>query len=119
AYLGSREVFGLVPLWQQIEALDNIVADEIQAEMVIALRSLIAHATTWFLRSRRLFEPTQQQVARFAPVVQALRSDAAQAADSARAARWVTAGVPPALAAPVAVPGRLPPALDVADAAAA
>src|SRR5437868_14426331 len=36
AYLASREVFGLVPLWQQIEALDTLVPDEVQAEMVIA-----------------------------------------------------------------------------------
>jgi glutamate dehydrogenase len=39
AYLASREVFGLVPLWQQIEALDNKVPDEVQAEMVITLRA--------------------------------------------------------------------------------
>ena len=70
----AREVFGLVPLWQQIEALDNKVPDEVQAEMLIALRALMTRATTWFLRSRRLFEPTQQQVARFAPAVQALRA---------------------------------------------
>src|SRR5207245_11053907 len=67
AYLASREVFGLVPLWQQIEALDSLVPDAMQAEMVITLRGLITRATTWCLRSRRLFEPTQQQVARFAP----------------------------------------------------
>jgi glutamate dehydrogenase len=99
AYLASREVFGLVPLWQQIEALDSKVPDEVQADMVITLRALIARATTWFLRSRRLFEPTQQQVSRFAPAVQALRAareDKAVPA-SARAARWVQAGVPSAL----------------------
>ncbi|NNU44813.1 NAD-glutamate dehydrogenase [Ramlibacter sp. B156] len=74
AYLASREVFGLVPLWQQIESLDSLVPDEVQADMVVTLRALVTRATTWFLRSRRLFEPTQQQVARFAPAVQALHA---------------------------------------------
>jgi glutamate dehydrogenase len=115
AYLASREVFGLVPLWQQIEALDNIVPDEVQAEMVIALRGLIARATTWFLRSRRLFEPTQQQVARFAPVVQALRGELAQEGASERAARWVQAGVPQQLAAQVDRSEHLFTALDIAE----
>ena len=115
AYLASREVFGLVPLWQQIEALDNVVPDEMQAEMVIALRGLLTRATTWFLRSRRLFEPTEQQVGRFAPVVQALRADAAKADVSPRAQRWMQAGVPQELAAQVDASGRLFTALDIAE----
>lgn len=116
AYLASREVFGLVPLWQQIEALDNVVADEVQAEMVITLRGLLTHATTWFLRSRRLFEPTQQQVSRFAPAVQALRAHlAAATAGSPRATRWIAAGVPPELAAQVDGAEALFSALDIAE----
>jgi glutamate dehydrogenase len=116
AYLASREVFGLVALWQQIEALDTLVPDEVQAEMVLALRGLVARATTWFLRSRRLFEPTEQQVSRFAPAVQALRShrDAATP-PSARANRWSAAGVPDSLAAQVDGAGRLFFALDIAE----
>ena len=35
AYLLTREIFGFVALWQAIEALDNKVADEVQAEMLI------------------------------------------------------------------------------------
>ncbi|HEY0826158.1 MAG TPA: NAD-glutamate dehydrogenase [Ramlibacter sp.] len=116
AYLASREVFGLVPLWQQIEALDNVVADEVQADMVITLRALVTRATTWFLRSRRLFEPTQQQVARFAPAVQALRAQMeGSAGDSARSARWVQAGVPAPLARQVDGAGLLFNALDIAE----
>ncbi|MDB5954930.1 NAD-glutamate dehydrogenase [Ramlibacter sp.] len=118
AYLASREVFGLVPLWQQIEALDSLVPDEVQAEMVIALRALVARATTWFLRSRRLFEPTQQQVSRFAPAVQALRAQlAASKEGSPRAARWTQAGVPDALAAQVDAAQVLFNALDTAEVA--
>jgi glutamate dehydrogenase len=116
AYLASREVFGLVPLWQQIEVLDQVVADEVQAEMVIALRGLVARATTWFLRSRRLFEPTEQQVSRFAPAVQALRAHLETAtAGSPRAVRWTKAGVPPPLAAQVDSADVLFYALDIAE----
>ncbi|HET8744731.1 MAG TPA: NAD-glutamate dehydrogenase [Ramlibacter sp.] len=116
AYLASREVFGLVPLWQQIEALDTVVPDEVQADMVIALRALLQRATTWFLRSRRLFEPTQQQVARFAPAVQALRSHReASAPESPRAAGWMAAGVPQALALQVDSAEAQFHALDIAE----
>jgi glutamate dehydrogenase len=113
AYLASREVFGLVALWQQIESLDNRVADEVQAEMIIALRDLVTRATTWFLRSRRLAEPMEQVVGRFTPAVHAL--DGAKVAGSSRAARWVQAGVPQALAAQVDGAGHLFSALDVAE----
>ena len=50
----TREIFGLVPLWQAIEALDNKVDDAVQAEMLIDTGRLIERGTTWFLRSRRL-----------------------------------------------------------------
>jgi glutamate dehydrogenase len=116
AYLATREVFGLVATWQKIEALDNVVPDAVQAEMVIALRGLVTRATTWFLRSRRLHEPTEQQVRRFAPAVQALATRLeAQAGSSARAAAWVQAGVPEALAWHVDAADGLFNALDIAE----
>src|SRR5205085_4147044 len=81
----------------------------------IALRGLILRATTWFLRSRRLFEPTEQQVARFAPVVQALRANLAQVSASPRATQWVQAGVPQEVAAQVDRSEHLFTALDIAE----
>ncbi|HSV79450.1 MAG TPA: NAD-glutamate dehydrogenase [Ramlibacter sp.] len=115
AYLAAREVFGLVPLWQQIEALDNKVPDALQAEMVLAVRGLVTRATTWFLRSRRLSEPTEQQVARFAPAVQALRARVEGGAISPRAANWIQAGVPQPLALQVDAAESLFNALDIAE----
>jgi glutamate dehydrogenase len=116
AYLASREVFGLVALWQQIEALDAQVPDELQAELVITVRSLAMRSATWFLRSRRLFEPTQQQVARFAPAVQALRAHMeARRATSPRAQRWIDAGVPAPVAVQVDGAGMQFYALDIAE----
>jgi glutamate dehydrogenase len=116
AYLASREVFGMVALWQQIEALDSVVGDEVQADLVITLRGLVIQASTWFLRSRRLFEPTEQQVSRFMPAVQALRSHLERAAGaSPRAQAWLQAGVPQAVAVAVDSAGVLFNALDIAE----
>jgi glutamate dehydrogenase len=116
AYLASREVFGLVALWQQIEALDTLVPDAIQAEMVITLRGLVTRSTTWFLRSRRLFEPTEHQVKRFAPAIAALRAGMETVTTpSPRAASWMQAGVPQALATLVDAADGLFNALDIAE----
>jgi glutamate dehydrogenase len=116
AYLLARESFGSVELWQRIEALDNQVADEVQAEMVLEWRRLITRATTWFLRSRRLAEPMDKVMQRLAPAVQALRTRLeAEAAQSPRVAAWTTAGVPAPLAQQVGTAERLFSALDVAE----
>ncbi len=72
AYLLAREVFGMVPLWQSIEALDGIASDETQARMLIELGRRTGRATTWFLRSRRLAEPMGETIKRFRPVAEAL-----------------------------------------------
>jgi glutamate dehydrogenase len=118
AYLATREVMGHVALWQQIEALDNKVADSVQCEMLIEEGWLTARATTWFLRSRRLTEPMEATVKQFAPAVDALRKTiAAEAAASPKAAAWVTAGVPAPLAQRVASSEGLYAALDVTEVA--
>jgi glutamate dehydrogenase len=67
AYLLVREVFALVPVWQAIEALDNVVADEVQSQMLIELGRRTSRATTWFLRSKRLAVPMAETIARLAP----------------------------------------------------
>jgi glutamate dehydrogenase len=116
AYLVTREVFGYVALWQQIEALDNKVADSVLAELLVELGRLGTRATTWFLRSRRLAEPVQQTVQRFEPAVEALRAPlAAEVSDSARTMAWFQAGVPQRLAQSVAMADGLFAALDTAE----
>ncbi|MBE0627777.1 MAG: NAD-glutamate dehydrogenase, partial [Burkholderiales bacterium] len=52
AYIATREVFGLVPLWQTIEALDNQIADATQTAMVLECLRLVNRGTLWFLRHR-------------------------------------------------------------------
>jgi glutamate dehydrogenase len=116
AYLLSREVFGVVGLWQRIEALDNVVSDALQAEMLIHEGWLTSRATTWFLRSRRLAEPMAATMARFTPAVDALAARiASAAAQSPRCTGWIAAGVPAELAARVASAEGLLDALDIAE----
>jgi len=118
AYLLSREVFASVPLWEQIEALDNRVADKVQCDLIVEWRRLISRATSWFLRSRRLEEPTERGVRRLAPAVSYLRTLLErEAAGSPRVAAWVDAGVPMALAQHVGAADRLFSALDIAEVA--
>ena len=116
AYLATREVFGYVPLWQQIEALDNVVPDALQSDMILTLDRLTVRATAWFLRSKRLTEPLVQMVARFAPAAHVLRERLAQnAAQSPRIETWVQAGVPLDLAQKIQATEGLFMALDIAE----
>ena len=125
AYLLTREVFGLVPTWQAIEALDNVVPDELQSEMLIELGRRTIRGTNWFLRSRRLGEPMGATIERFAPAAAALLDFIAAAPASApwrapiaqQEQALTAAGVPPSLALAVAASDTLFAALDIAEVA--
>jgi glutamate dehydrogenase len=118
AYLLAREVFGAVPLWQQIEALDNQVPDALQAELLIHEGALTSRATTWLLRWRRLAEPLGGTIERLRPAVAAFARRLAPAASkSALAVGWMAAGVPAELATRVASAEGLIDALDIAEVA--
>jgi glutamate dehydrogenase len=125
AYLLTREVFALAPAWQAIEALDNVVADRTQAELLMELGRRTVRATTWFLRWRRLAEPMADSIARLAPAARALLGYlGAQPADApARAgfaeaqARFIAEGVPAPLAFEVAAATTTVAALDLAEVA--
>ena len=120
AYLLARESFGHVTAWQAIEALDNKVADEVQAEMLIELARLTERATTWFLRSRRLTDPMAETIARLQPAAERLLAFIAAEPGTPRQRqasrdRWIDAGVPAGLAARVASAEALFGTLDVAE----
>jgi glutamate dehydrogenase len=125
AYLLTREVFALGPTWKAIEALDNVVADEIQAELLMELGRRTVRATTWFLRSRRLGEPMAQTIERFGLATQALLRYLRAAPETAswRApiqetqARFVQRRVPEALAFDIAAAATSLAALDLAEVA--
>ncbi|MGH9846079.1 MAG: NAD-glutamate dehydrogenase domain-containing protein, partial [Blastocatellia bacterium] len=126
AYLLTREVFGLVTLWKEVEALDNRVEDRVQAEMLIEADRLVVRATSWFLRSRRLNEEMAGTIAYFTQGVESLTAKLPEVLDAADrehmqsvAAGYRQSGVPEALAARVASLEPLFSALDIVEVAGA
>ncbi|MBO0860144.1 MAG: NAD-glutamate dehydrogenase, partial [Chloracidobacterium sp.] len=124
-YLLAREVFGVVPLWKEIEALDNKVENSVQAEMVIEVDRLIVRATSWFLRSRRLFEDMAGAISYFGQGVDALARQLPGALDEADrermqslAAKLMDSGAPESTATSVASLDALFTALDIVEVAA-
>ena len=125
AYLLTREISGLVPIWQAIEALDNVVPDELQSKMLIEIGRRTVRATIWFLRSRRLAEPMVGTIERFGPAAAALLQFIAAApvsapwrAPIAQHEQTLTAnGVPPPLALAIAASDTSFAALDIAEVA--
>ncbi|HEY5307298.1 MAG TPA: NAD-glutamate dehydrogenase, partial [Casimicrobiaceae bacterium] len=125
AYLLSREVFGLVPLWMAIEALDNKVDDAVQSTMLIDTSAQLERGTTWFLRSRRLGDDIGTTIAHFAPGVAELSERLPKLLDTgersridAAVARYVAQGVPQELAVRVVTFDTLYASLDIAEVAA-
>jgi glutamate dehydrogenase len=120
AYLLARESFANGDARAAIEALDNRVPDEVQAEMLIELARLIERATIWFLRSRRLTDPMSDTIARLRPAAERLLAFIDSEAGKPRQRhqqheRWLDAGVPAGLAARVASAEAQFAALDVAE----
>ncbi|MDD5177629.1 MAG: NAD-glutamate dehydrogenase [Sterolibacterium sp.] len=72
AYIATREVFGLVSLWQAIEALDNQVADATQTAMTLEGLRLIRRGMLWFLRRREYLTDLNATLSRFAASVDQL-----------------------------------------------
>jgi glutamate dehydrogenase len=126
AYLVARESFGLVPFWQQAEAIESKVPDEMQSAMLLDAGRLIVRATLWLLRNRLHLADVAAAIATFRPGVQALAAllpEALAAGERAvfddTQARYGAAGIPSALAAQVAGFEMLPAALDLVEVGAA
>jgi glutamate dehydrogenase len=106
AYLGAREIFGLVPLWVANEALDNKVGVATQDEIVLATVRLAVRATVWLLQHRESLRDLAATIARLSPGVAEVGAGVAdrwlgeqeRAALDADVAGWVAQGVPQALA---------------------
>jgi glutamate dehydrogenase len=122
AYLLSREIFGMVSLWQGIESLDNKVADEMQSRMLIDTSRQLERGTKWFLRSRRLVDDMGATIEHFTSNVTKLAARLPQLLDAderarvdAAAAHYVAGGVPRELAERVVTFGTLYATLDIAE----
>ncbi|HEY0876886.1 MAG TPA: NAD-glutamate dehydrogenase domain-containing protein, partial [Zeimonas sp.] len=125
AYMATRDVFGLVSIWREIEALDNLVADAVQTSMIIDCARLVQRGTLWFLRRREWLADLQATLSYFSPGVAALSeqlyglvSDDYRAELDAVAGRYCERGVPGELARRIASLDELYSALDLVEVAA-
>ncbi|HEV2786756.1 MAG TPA: NAD-glutamate dehydrogenase domain-containing protein, partial [Solirubrobacteraceae bacterium] len=124
AYAVAREVFDMRAFWAEVEALDDRIAAETQADMLLEARRLVERATRWLLRNRRRPIDIAATVEHFAGGARALSDalpdilvDADREAWDARVSELLQADVPEALAARVASLGALFPALDIVEVA--
>jgi glutamate dehydrogenase len=125
AYAIARESTSMREIWGEIEALDNHVPTAIQYEMHYATSRSLRHATYWILANRAGALDVERAVAELQPGLAELIAAAPRlvlgslsqriAADHAR---YVAAGVPPALAARVAALALLQSGLYIVDIAA-
>jgi glutamate dehydrogenase len=125
----ARDVFDIDDLWGRIDALDNRVADDIQARMFVEVALLVEHAALWFLRHLQtpararvgvesvsaLIERSRRAVERLAPQLDVLlpRGDLDALAERRRSLE--EAGVEGDLATRVASGDISAAVLDIAD----
>lgn len=110
----AREIFGSLPLRQELETFDNRLDAAVQTRMRLEMRTLVERASRWLVNNRRPPLDSQGTVDLFAGPVQRvmaelpdLMSGREQTAFVERRDRLVAEGVPDDLASRVAV---LPPA---------
>ena len=72
AYLLTREIFDFETFWHGVEALDDKVPDAVQSGMLNDSERLMARATLWFLRYKKLRDEIAKTVEHFTPGVRAV-----------------------------------------------
>jgi len=109
AYTAAREIFGMRDTWRAIESLDNVVASDLQDEMLIETRRLLDRSTLWLLRHTHGPVDIAATIDRYAPHYRPLVERLPRLLkNSERAAfrhgerQLIKAGTPKALAAQVA-----------------
>jgi glutamate dehydrogenase len=120
AYVVTRTAFGLRDTWKAIEALDNKVAAEVQADMLLEVNRMIERSVLWLLRHVPAPMDISKEIAKLAPAVKELRanmksvwSDEVAAYVTKQADALKAKGVPAELAASVAALYRLAAANDI------
>lgn len=122
ALLAVREIFALVPLWRDIEALDNLAPSARQNALLIDALRLTRSATLWLLGSPRWLDDLSATVDTFGPGVARLAGKLPEllAAGERESLASVAAGhaadgVPEALSQRIAAMRWLRPALDIVE----
>ncbi|MGF6597320.1 glutamate dehydrogenase [Paraburkholderia sp. GAS448] len=130
ACIMARDVFDLDDVWRNIDALDNRVADDVQARMFVEVTRLLERAALWFIRQLEsgavhdggvveLLERCRDAVERLTPQLPQLLPEADMEALSARQRELVDAGVDSELAMRVAGGDISAALLDIAEVSAA
>jgi glutamate dehydrogenase len=126
AHLASSAIFDIPSLWDRIDALDAVVAPDVQNRMLLSCRTLTERGTRWLVRHRPGPLDLPATVAAYAPGVAQLRRRLAEfvVGDDfdrlrATAAQLEEAGVPRDVAGDVAQLDFMVPAPDLVDLTAA
>ena len=67
AYTLAREIFDLEPLWDQIDALDDVVPSALQLDLLSKLIAITQRASRWMLRLRAKETDLPTLIARYQP----------------------------------------------------
>ncbi|MFI6097628.1 NAD-glutamate dehydrogenase [Lentzea sp. NPDC051213] len=109
AYAVVTQVYDLPSIWREIQALDNVVATDVQDNMVLETRRLLDRASRWLLSNRPQPLPVGSTINRFRGVVAELSPFALEllqgkekAVVVGKADRFVEQGVPAELARKIA-----------------
>jgi len=120
AYAIAREIFGMRPLWFEIEELDNKVSAAVQYGMFYRASRLLRHTSYWLLRERARNLHIDNSVRELKPGVEELAdcvgaviSGAAREQHDSVFAELSGSGVPEKLARRIAQLTLLEPALDI------
>nr|WSX51616.1 NAD-glutamate dehydrogenase [Streptomyces sp. NBC_00974] len=120
AQLAAREIFGLAGVWDDVEALDNEVAADVQTRVRLHSRRLVERGTRWLLNNRPQPLEITETIEFFAERVERVWSELAKlvrGADlewyEAVMAELIGEGVPEELAAKVAGFSSAFPTLDI------
>ena len=124
AFVLVRDIYDFPALWAAIDALDNSVSADTQAEMLIEAGRLVLKAALWFLRRRREVLPIAEVLEIFRPSIAAFRAQLPAMLPAAEreiletaAARLVARGAPQELARDMAALDPLYAMLDTTEVA--
>ncbi|MGO0575152.1 NAD-glutamate dehydrogenase [Ornithinimicrobium panacihumi] len=105
AFYVVQDIFGMADYMEQVEALDNTVDTDVQAQLYIEFRRLIDRGVRWFITNRSLTSGIGQEIERFSGPVQAMIPHAGDYLQGEEHQRWeektrwaVEQGVPQELA---------------------
>ena len=124
AYLAARNINQLRRNWQEIEALDNKIASDVQLDMFGEFHKLLTHHTMWLLGNRprpldisRAIADFGAGIAELEGAIETVLSPAGLANMGAQQTKFGKSGVPDKLARLVASVEAMIPACDIVEVA--